>query len=195
MGGPAVIEIDPGWRPPTLSTERLILRSLTPDDAESLFRHASNPNVTRYASWDAHTSIDQSIRFVGEYAPSQYLQAIPEPIAICERGNVGEVIGVTGGIWADRNNFCMEIGFWVAEPYWNRGYVTEAARELVRYLFATYTVERVQAHCLVENRASARALEKIGLQFEGIARSAVFLRGRFWDIRKYAVLRSDWAGS
>jgi len=190
-----VIGIDPGWRPPTLTTERLLLRALTPADAESLFRHASNPNVTRFASWDAHTSIDQSRRFVNEYAPSQYLQAIPEPIAICERGNPAEVIGCTGGTWADRNNMCMEIGFWVAEPYWGRGYVPEAARELVRWLFATYTVERVQAHCLAENTASARALEKIGLRFEGIARSAVHLRGRFWDIRKYAVLRSDLAGS
>lgn len=186
-----MIEINPGWRPPTLSTERLLLRALTPDDADSLYRHASNPNVTRYTSWDAHTSIDQSIRFVGEYAPSQYLQAIPEPIAICERANAGEVIGVTGGTWADRSNQCMELGFWIAEPFWGRGYIPEAARELLRYLFDTYTLERVQAHCLAENLASARALEKIGLKFEGIARSAVFLRGRFWDICKYAMIRGD----
>jgi ribosomal-protein-alanine N-acetyltransferase len=186
-----VTDIDPGWRPPTLTTDRLVLRAVTPDDAASVFRHASNPNVARYTAWDAHTSIQQSASFVNEYAPSQYLQAIPEPVAITLRENPAEVIGVTGCNWASRTHCSMELGFWVGELFWGRGYAAEAARAMVNYVFSSFTVERVQAHCVSENTASGRALEKAGLKFEGVARSAAYLKKRFWDLRWYAVVRAD----
>jgi ribosomal-protein-alanine N-acetyltransferase len=184
-------EIDPGWRPPTLTTERLVLRALLPNDAADLYRHASNPNVTRYTTWDAHTSIAQSESFISEYAKGQYLQAIPEPIAMTLRAPPGELIGVIGCTWARREHFCMELGYWVGEPHWGRGYAAEAAKALVTSVFATYTVERVQAHCIAENVSSARVLEKIGMKYEGTARSAIYLRGRFHDIRWFAITRGE----
>ena len=63
---------------------------------------------------------------------------------------------------------------------------------MLTHLFATYDVERVQAHCVEENVTSARVLEKLGVRYEGTHRSALFHRGRFWDLRMYATLRGDW---
>ena len=62
------------WRPPTLATERLILRALSVDDVEAVFAYASNPAVTRFTLWDAHRSREDTLEFVRDYALSRYLE-------------------------------------------------------------------------------------------------------------------------
>src|SRR6187200_1499591 len=88
-----------GWKPPTLTTSRLILRALDESDAPRLFEHASNPNMTPYVTWDVHRTIDDSRQFIMNYAADNYLQAIPDPIAICHRDNPADFVGVTGCRW------------------------------------------------------------------------------------------------
>ena len=67
--------MDPGWRPPTLTTDRLVLRAFVPTDAPSLFIAAGNPNITRYTYWDYHQSIETSQFFINDYVRNKYLQA------------------------------------------------------------------------------------------------------------------------
>jgi ribosomal-protein-alanine N-acetyltransferase len=86
----------------------------------------------------------------------------------------------------------MELGYWIAEPFWGQGYAAEAARTVVTFAFQQFEVERMQSHCTAENLASAHVLEKLGFQFEGIARSAVRMHGQFRDMRRYAILRGEW---
>ncbi len=187
--------IDPGWRPPTLTTDRLVLRAFDKSDAPSLYRAAGNPNITRFTYWDYHQTIDTSHFFINDYVRGKYLQAEPDPFAICMRDQPAEVIGAIGTHWAERTSLCMEMGYWIAEPFWGRGLIGEAAKVVLPWLFANYTLERVQAHCMAENVGSARVLEKIGMKYEGTFRSGLFHRGRFWDLKWYAVLRGDMATS
>lgn len=188
------------WTPPTLETPRLWLRPLDEGDADDVFTYASNPHVTRYTLWDAHRTRHDSLAFVNGYASSRYAEGVPEPMGLVLKSRSGgsnserptPVIGAIGCHWANRPNRCMELGFALGEPYWGRGLTAEAGQALVGYVFAEFGIERLQAHCVVENAASARVLEKVGLRSEGTARSALFHRGRFWDVRHYAVLRSEW---
>jgi ribosomal-protein-alanine N-acetyltransferase len=192
MGNLAAM-IDSTWRPPELETPRLRLRAFEDADAAALLEIASNPNVTRYTLWDAHKSIDDCHTFLSDYAAANYLIGVPDPYAIVLK-EIGRLIGAVGAHWASEKNKCLEFGFWIAEPYWGRGLTAEAARALLNYLFVAYDVERVQAHCMAENVTSARVLEKLGLRYEGTHRSALFHRGRFWDLRMYATLRNEWEG-
>jgi RimJ/RimL family protein N-acetyltransferase len=183
-----------GWRPPTLSAERLVLRALEEVDAANLFHHASNPNVTRYTMWDAHRSIDDTKQFIIQHALPHYMEAIPEPIAICHRGDCSDIVGMIGCTWAGREHLCMELGYWIAEPYWGKGYAVESGRRLLDWIFANYTVNRIQAHCIAENVGSERVMEKLGMKYEGLSRSKIFRKGRYWDVKFYGLLRSDWEG-
>src|SRR5262245_14968457 len=169
-----------GWRPPTLVTERLVLRALEEADAPNLFHHASNPNVTQYTVWDAHCSIDDSKQFIIQHALPHYMEAIPEPIAVCHREDPSDIVGMIGCTWAGREHLCMELGYWIAEPYWGKGYAVEAGRCLLEWILANYTVNRIQAHCIAENSGSVRVMEKLGMQYEGLSRSKIFRKGRFW---------------
>lgn len=168
------------------------MRALEVDDAPNLFHHASNRHVTRYTTWDVHRSIDDSLQFIQQHAFNHYIEAIPEPIAICHRADSADVVGMIGCTWAGREHLCMELGYWIAEPYWGKGYATEASRCLIEWIYANYTVNRIQAHCIAENKGSARVMEKLGMSYEGTSRSRIHRHGKFWDVTFYGLLRSDW---
>jgi [ribosomal protein S5]-alanine N-acetyltransferase len=182
--------IDPIWRPPILETARLRLRPFYPDDVLELFELAGNPNVTRFTLWEAHRTCDDTKLFIEDYARGHYLDRMPDPYAIA-LAESGELIGAAGCRWASENDRCMELGYWLGEQFWRRGFAAEAARALVSHVFAAYPAERVQAHFMEGNVASGRVLEKIGMRFEGIRRRGLFHRGRFWDLHCYAMIRDD----
>ena len=85
-----------------------------------------------------------------------------------------------------------ELGYWIAEPAWGRGYATEAATALCAYAFASLSVHRIQARHFTGNPASGRVMQKLGMHREGILRAAVRKDGRFHDLALYAVLAPEW---
>ena len=179
------------WRPPTLTTPRLTLRPFTDADAEPLFEHARNPNVTRFTLWDAHQSVEETLMFVRDYALLRYREGVAEPYAITIRPDPRPV-GACGCFWAAQPHQTMELGYWLAEPLWGNGYVVEACRAVLAFTFAEYGPERVQARVLAGNEASARVLAKLGFRDEGTLRRSLLRRGRFDDVRMFALLRDEW---
>ncbi|AMV29041.1 Putative ribosomal N-acetyltransferase YdaF [Gemmata sp. SH-PL17] len=182
----------PNWRPPTLTTERLTLRAFTEDDARPLFEHARNPNVARFTLWDAHRTVADTMLFLRDYAVLRYLEGMPEPYAITVPPDP-HPIGACGCFWAAKLHQTMELGYWIAEPFWGKGYVVEACRAVLDHVFAEYEPERVQARVIDGNTASERVLTKLGFRHEGVFRHALLRRGNFEDVRMYSVLRDEWA--
>ena len=175
------------WLPPTLETPRLILRAMTMADVEAVFTACSNPRMTEHTLFETHLNRETSTAFVRDYVLRNYEDGIPDCFAIALKGEPAKLLGCAGGRWTEsRCNRCVEFGYWIAEPFWNQGYATEAVKMLVPYLFETLKPERVQAHVMAPNRASARVLEKAGLDYEGTLRKAVFRRGVYWDIKMYS---------
>lgn len=183
----------PDWRPATLHTPRISLRPFVDADAAALFEHARNPNITRFTLWEAHRAISETQAFVGEYARLRYREGMPEPYAITLPPDPNP-IGSCGCFWASRPNQAMELGYWVAEPYWGRGIAVEACRALVTHVFREIGPERVQARVIAGNVGSCRVLEKLGFRYEGTFRSALYRRDRFEDLLIYAVLKGEWNG-
>lgn len=183
--------IDPSWRPPQLESERLCLRPFCETDVEALFAIASNPNVTRYTLWEAHQSPNVTRSFLRGYAQERFVEQVPDAYGVFLKAN-GALIGGVGAHWASRADHCMEFGYWIAEPFWGRGFAAEAARTLLNHVFAKYDVERAQAHFIDGNDASGKVMTKLGLKFEGVRRHGVLHRGVFKDIYCFAVLRSEW---
>lgn len=181
----------PDWRPPVLHTPRLLLRPVAETDAQSLFAHASNPNVTRFTLWDHHQSLDETIAFIRDYAFLRYREGTAEPYAITIPPD-DRPIGACGCFWVSQPNRMMELGYWVAEPYWGRGIAVEASRACVAEAFRTSSVHRIQARVIAGNDASSRVAEKLGFRFEGTQRGSLFRRGRFEDVLILAVLRDEW---
>ncbi len=180
------------WRPPTLTTERLTLRAFTDDDAQPLFEHARNPNVTRYTLWEAHQTIADTMLFIRDYAVLRYLEGMAEPYAITVTPDQ-RPIGACGCFWAAQQHLTMELGYWIAEPFWGMGYVVEACHAVLNFVFVKYVPKRMQARVIEGNTASERVLTKLGFRHEGVLRKSLLRRGNFEDVRMYSLLRDEWA--
>lgn len=180
------------WRLPTLETPRLVLRAINEADADAIFRYAGNPNVTAYTIFETHRGIEDTFAFIRDIALKQYAEQLPGPYGICWKEDAAGLLGTVGCRWATQANKTMELGYAIAEELWGRGLAAEASRAVIDYVFANYDVVRVQAHCMAENAASERVMQKLGMKYEGRLRQATFRRGQSWDMVLYSVLRSEW---
>lgn len=96
------------------------------------------------------------------------------------------------GLHPDNEHKRAELGYWIGVPFWGNGYATEAARAVVRYGFENFDLNRIFAAHFAGNDASGKVLRKIRMSYEGRMRQAVVKCGRFIDLERYAILRSDY---
>ncbi len=94
-----------------------------------------------------------------------------------------------GAISIDRHKIFprAEIGYWIAIPYRNKGYATEAVRAIIAYGLSTLQLSRIQATHSIDNPASGRVLEKAGMICEGTLRQYGYLL----DEKMYSIIPSD----
>jgi ribosomal-protein-alanine N-acetyltransferase len=148
---------------PTLETERLLLRPFSHDDADDVFAYASNPNVSRYTTWTTHQARSDAESFIERLltAPdSSHTWAI----------RLRECPTVIGSFELSLTALDeAEVHYALAEPFWSRGLLTEAARTVVRWGWARYPLlRRISSRAMTQNRGSLRVMEKCGLAFERI---------------------------
>ncbi|MEO6602570.1 MAG: GNAT family protein [Polyangiaceae bacterium] len=182
--------VDVAWRPPPIETERLLLRGREPEDAEAIFRYASDPEVTPYMAWEPSRSLADVWDFLDGLTAHNYEQEELD-YAIALRSTPRLLIGGVGVSWHPRKHRVMELGYVLAKEHWGQGLMPEAARALIEYAFRTTPVERIYAPVFAQNAKSRRAAEKIGLRFEGVLRSSVEFRGERRDEAVYAIVRGD----
>ena len=152
--------------PERLTTRRLILRRPVSADAPAIYEeYASDPEVTRYMIWRPHRSLADTVAFRA-LAEEGWASGTDLSWAITLRGR-DRVIGMVG---ARPGLHKTDIGYVLGRAHWGKGIMTEAAGAIVEMLFSYPSMFRVFATCDVENLASARVLEKIGMTREGILR-------------------------
>ena len=82
-----------------------------------------------------------------------------------------------------------ELGYYLGEPYWGKGFATEAVRQICDYIYRNTDIIRIFAEPFAYNTASCRVLEKAGFQLEGLLRSNAVKNGRILDMKMYARIR------
>ena len=154
-------------RPPeTIETTRLRLRPPQLEDAHAIFgQYAQDAAVTRYLTWRPHRDVEETMAFL------RRCQAVRQdesafPWAIIRKAD-SQLLGMVEiRIVGHR----LDLGYGIARRYWGQGYTTEAVAGIVDWAWQQPTIYRVWAVCDVENQASARVMEKVGMQREGVLR-------------------------
>lgn len=82
-----------------------------------------------------------------------------------------------------------EMGYYIGEPYWGKGFMTSAVKQVCKYVFDNTNIIRIFAEPFAHNTASCRVLEKAGFQFEGTLRSNAVKNGKVLDMKMYALVR------
>ena len=145
-----------------ITTERLRLRPLVEDDLDAHYSTiASDPQVT----WDhivhsreqARAALRKRIRHWAEHGFGMY--------AVIEKATQ-QLIG-HGGLQHFEQAPEVEVGYYLGQPAWGRGFATELGRAVLRYGFEQLHLPQIVAVVRPENQASQRVLSKLGLQHVG----------------------------
>ena len=167
-----------------LETERLILKNISPDDRDFIFRQFSDEAVCRFL-FDAEplTEIGGADKII-----ESYLQ--PEPRTHCRwiliEKNGGEKIGTCGfHRWNAWESYC-EAGYDLFPDFWGRGYMTEAMREAIRFARAEMLIKTIGAVIYPDNLKSVRLAEKLGFVHKGETKDEIF-RGETYEHKIYTL--------
>ena len=155
--------------PDQIATDRLLLRKPQIDDVRAIFEGwAQDEEVTRYLTWRPHQRVEQTQEFLtGCIRAWEGETRFPYMITLKENGHV------TGIIDPRIEGPKVGIGYGAARAHWGKGYVTEAARAIIDWAFHQPSIYRVYATTDVENIASRRVMEKVGMLCEGVLRKYI----------------------
>ena len=129
-----------------METERILLRPWRDDDAASLFKYASDPEVGPRAGWPPHKSVEESLEIIHTVFHNDTNWAI-------ELKATGEAIGA--------------IGYWVGKPYWNQGICTEALELMLDHIRKITDIKSLISSHYFDNPASGKVMEKCGFKPTG----------------------------
>lgn len=173
---------------PVLETERLFLRAPKLDDAKVIARLANNRKIAEMTTLIPHPyGIDDARAWIGSLSE----EGSGWTFAVTAKSEGGALIGACG--YGRRHDDEPEIGYWIGEPYWGRGYATEAVRAVIDHLFSVTDLDALDAGCRVTNLASRRVIEKCGFQWTGAALMRVRALGASVPADRFRLERRIWA--
>ena len=173
-----------------LETERLILRRFTAEDGQAMFDNwASDPDVTRYLTWQTHTSVEVSEMVLKEWVAGYagvdfYTWAI-------ELKEIDQPIGSLSVVSYDDRIQSVEIGYCIGKKWWRMGIVSEATKAVMDFFFDEVGVNRVEARHDVNNPNSGKVMRKCGMKYEGTLRQSDWNNQGPCDTSWYGLLASE----
>lgn len=150
-----------------LYTDRLILRDLHVSDADDFFEFAYTDLVGPLAGWSPHKNLAETIRVIHNMNISTE-EGNSFNYAIIDKKSL-KMIG-TIELYNYFPHHKAELGYALNPKFWNQGLVTEAAMAILDYGFNVLKLKRIEAGTYIDNYASQRVCEKIGMTKEGIAK-------------------------
>lgn len=141
-----------------METDRIILRRWQEEDADALYRYASDTEVGPRAGWPPHQSIESSRSIIRNLFTNDRTWAVVWKATLEPIGSIGYLLAPDSHIpLGDKE---AEVGYWIGRPYWNKGICTEALRLLVDYCSHTMGFKTLWGTHFTDNRASGRVMEK-----------------------------------
>ncbi|KAM0564451.1 hypothetical protein ACHAPJ_000664 [Fusarium lateritium] len=200
LSSPSPPSEEPGTK--LLETERLIIRRYVLSDAVAMAKAANNTAIAANmrAGFPSPYSLSDAEHFLTNMACKGDGTSYPQHNGIFLKPNTSEnpsseavLIGACGIMTkGDIYYRTWELGYWLAQPAWGKGYATEAMRPFVRWCFETWPdLNRIEALVKGKNVASQKVLSKVGFVKEGNRREAMEKWGEIFDEVQFGLLRSD----
>lgn len=171
---------------PHLTTDRLVLRQLTPEDEKEILQLRSNEKVNQFLTRDPSQTIYEARAFITKINKSI---ADGESIywAISMK-NESRLIG-TACLWnIQPEDYRAEIGYELHPDFWGKGIMKEALPKVIEYGFKVMRLHSIQADLHPGNLSSAKLLERNGFIREGVFTESVFFKNQFIDRVVYSLL-------
>jgi len=171
-----------------LESKRLILRPFNIKDVEDVFLYASDDIVTKFLRWPTHVSIGET----EEILKKSFINKAG--IYAIELKNKNKCIGCIELRVCEKHDKAS-FGYVLNREYWNNGYMTEALEAILSLSFSKLKLNRVESTHYVGNEGSGRVMEKCGMKYEGKGLQEVKVKGKYYDVIHYAILRKNWVSA
>ena len=170
---------------PVLQTERLILSQLEEKDIPFIVELLQHRIFSDLTSNIPYPYVENDARSWVEMSKEAFENNTGYTFAI--RNKEGQIIGAIG--LHDRDDDKAELGYWIGIPYWNKGYVTEAAKGIIDFGFDELKLNKIFATHFLHNPASGRIMEKAGMEQEAVLIKEVKKDGEYFDLVRYCILK------
>lgn len=175
----------------TLSTERLILRRFTIEDAPAMFKNwVNDEEVTRFLTWPVHGNVSVTENILGERV-KRYRNPDCYNWAITLKDTPSEPIGSISIIKIDEGIGTAEVGYCLSRRHWHKGIMTEALGAVINFMFDEVGVNRVSACHDPRNPHSGAVMKKCGMKYEGTLRQADINNQGICDACCYSLLAEE----
>lgn len=168
------------------STKRFMefkLRPWTENDLDSLVHFANNPRIAQnLMNRFPHPYTEETgKKFIGMATGSNPANILAIEVESAAAGGIG--------LHPQDDVYCKnaEMGYWLGEPYWNKGIITQAVLQMVAYGFKTFDITRIFARPLGTNTASQRVLEKAGFVLEAQFEKTIYKNDAYFDELVYGI--------
>ena len=176
--------------PDLITAPRLQMHRLARSDLEGLMAVNGDPQVTQYLPYKAwSTSADAEAWYLRMENLQKDGTAIQWVIA---RNDTLEPIGTCLLFRYEQASECAELGYVLARAYWGQGWMSEALRAAIDWIFGSTPLRRLEAYVDGRNAASSRLLQRIGFVAEGKLRERWLVRAELTDANIYGMLRREW---
>ena len=176
---------------PTLETDRLKIRLFKEGDEEDLYEYCSDPEVTKNLVFETYTSFDESKERIKYCIETNKKLERPLLWGIEDKSTHKLIGGIDFVKWYVEHR-CAEVGYILNREFWNKGIMTEALREVIKFGFEKMKLNRIEIYCDERNIASARVMEKNGLKYEGTFRKRAYIKGEFVSLKCYSILKEEY---
>jgi [ribosomal protein S5]-alanine N-acetyltransferase len=173
---------------PNLATERLVLRQLSPDDANEIHKLRSDERVNKFLTRNEYKTIEEAGVFINKI--NRAIRNDESIYWVITYKNDNTLIG-TICLWnIQPENYRAEIGYELNPEYWRKGIMREAIPKVIEYGFETMKLHSIQADLDPGNSQSVILLEKNGFIKEGQFKESTYFNGKFLDRVVYSLVNN-----
>ncbi len=175
-----------------LETNRLWLRWPRAADAAQIARLAGDRDVATKTARIPHPYPEGAAAefILTSRSANARGESLTLTLALTKKRQPGELIGCIS--LTPKDDGALELGYWLGQPYWGRGLMSEAAAEMVDLGFRWTDIDEMQASALPDNPASLRVLEKAGFAACGRGTCDAPARGGSLPCETRRMTREDW---
>lgn len=174
-----------------ITTSRTRLRPITVKDLEFIHRLHSYPEVAQYNTLEIPKSKQDTRALITSWIKEGNLRPIVNYTLAIEYSEMEQTIGLFGLKLGHPKYRRAEVWYKILPSYWNQGFATEVLLKIIAFGFQELQLHRIEAGCAIDNIASIKVLEKVGMQREAHRRQILPLQSGWSDNYEYALLAKD----
>ena len=174
-----------------IKTNRLNIRELTFADINNVHNLHSLPETDEFNTLGIPETIQTTEKILEEWVSLQKEEPRKSYVFGIDKNDDNSFVGLIALNLGKANYRTAEVWFKIHKDFWRKGYMTEALTKLLDFGFNNLNLHRIEAGCAVENIASSKVLEKVGMVREGMKRKKLPIRGEWKDNYFYGILEEE----